>query len=144
MCTASNVQRVLRHHTPNPPASSRWQIQKMQHMVSMQGGSRSLFLSHRGPSSHGVHELRPLRCAQAARRPALAGTHHERSTDRQRAWVCHAQPAQGSPAPSLNIQNVTSALMTAQKTFETYSGKKGSLSLKEAAELLNRWDCKAS
>ena len=139
MCTASNVQRVLRHHTPNPPASSRWQIQKMQHMVSMLGGPHLLFPSHRGPSSHGVHELRPLRCAQAARRPALAGTHHERSTGK-RAWVCHAQLVQGSPPPSLNIQNVTSALMTAQKTFETYSGKKGSLSLKEAAELLNRWD----
>ena len=141
MCTASNVQRVLRHHTPNPPASSHWQIQKMQHMISMQGGSRSLFLSHRGPSSHGVHGLRPLRllrCALAARRPVLAGTHHERSTGKRRAWVCHAQPAQVSPPPSLNIQNVTSALMTAQKTFETYSGKKGSLSLKEAAELLNR------
>lgn len=54
---------------------------------------------------------------------------------------CHAQKTEGPTLPSaLNIQNVTSALFTAQKIFEKHdAGKKGSLTLKEATELLNRF-----
>ena len=52
----------------------------------------------------------------------------------------HDPRKETTPQPSpLNIQNVTSALSTAQRTFEKYDlGKKGSLTLKEATELLNR------
>ena len=65
-------------------------------------------------------------------KPALSEGISARSSLR-----CHAQKTEG--VQPLNIQNVTSALLTAQKIFNKYDvGKKGSLTLKEATELLNR------
>ena len=46
----------------------------------------------------------------------------------------------GVVAASLNLVSVTSALGAAQAEFEKRSGKKGTLTMREASDLLNRQD----
>ena len=63
-----------------------------------------------------------------------------RLNDRQQrgALVVTMAASSSSPGATLNLLSVTSALATAQSQFDRVSGTKGSLTLREASELLNR------